>query len=146
MKLPILQKTYNIVKWYVPIINRIPKNQKYLLGDRLITSLYNFLEGLIHAQYSREKLLTLTALNTQLEVIRYQTRLLHDFTILPTDRYEHVAKLINEIGTDLGGWIKQQTRSPLAPLDKGGTGKEPEKPISKHTITLTKTNPLTTTS
>ena len=146
MKLPILQKTYDLVRWYVPIINRIPKNQKYLLGDRLITSLYNFLEGLIHAQYSREKLPTLTALNTQLEVIRYQTRLLYDFTIIPTERYQHAAKLINEIGTDLGGWIKHQSRSPLAPLDKGGTGKELEKPTPKHTTTLTKTTPLTTTS
>jgi hypothetical protein len=27
---------------------------------------------------------------------------------MATDRYEYVGKLINEIGVELGGWIKQQ--------------------------------------
>ena len=44
--LPIVQKTYDLIKWYVPILNRLPRNHKYLLGDRIITGLYDFLEGL----------------------------------------------------------------------------------------------------
>jgi four helix bundle protein len=107
-KLPILQKTYDFVKHYIPIINRLPKQHKYALGERLTTSLYALLEGLIQAQYEREKLSRLQSLNTQLEIIRYQTRLLHDFEMINAQRYEHIAKLINEIGTDLGGWIRQQ--------------------------------------
>ena len=63
--LPIIQKTYDLIKWYVPILNRLPKTHKYLLGDRIISGLYDFLEGLILAQYSREKIGRLQKLNAQ---------------------------------------------------------------------------------
>ena len=111
-QLPILQKTYDLVKWYVPILNHLPKHHKYLLGDRLINNLYDFLECLVEAQFQREKLETLIRLNRRLEVMRYQTRLLHDFHAMKMDRYEYVSKLINDIGTDLGGWIRQQKGNP----------------------------------
>jgi hypothetical protein len=34
--LPIIQKTYDLIKWYVPILNRLPRDHKLLLGDRII--------------------------------------------------------------------------------------------------------------
>ncbi|MFM7405210.1 MAG: diversity-generating retroelement protein Avd [Cuspidothrix sp.] len=106
--LSIIQKTYDLIKWYVPIINRLPKNHKFLLGDRITTGLYDILDGLIIARYSSEKLLQLESLNIKLEILRYQTRLLFDFNLIATERYEYIQKLINEIGTELGSWIKQQ--------------------------------------
>lgn len=54
--LPIIQKTYDLIKWYVPILNKLPRNHKLLLGDRIITGLYEFLESLILARYAKEKL------------------------------------------------------------------------------------------
>ena len=107
-ELPIIQKTYDLIKWYVPILNRLPREHKFSLGDRLTNNLYALLEGLIEARYATEKVDRLTHLNTHLEIIRYQTRLLHDFQLIHTPRYEHASKLINEIGTDLGGWLKHQ--------------------------------------
>ncbi|OBQ32093.1 MAG: four helix bundle protein, partial [Anabaena sp. CRKS33] len=50
--LSIIQKTYDLIKWYVPIINRLPKNHKFLLGDRITTGLYDILDGLLTARYS----------------------------------------------------------------------------------------------
>jgi hypothetical protein len=113
MEIQILEKTYDFIKWDVPILNRIPRSNKYTLGNRLISNLYAFLEGLIQAQYSREKLSLLVSLNTQLEVIRYETRLIHDLDLLSTQRYEYTSKLINEIGTELGGWIRHQKKKPM---------------------------------
>jgi hypothetical protein len=107
-ELPILQKVYDLVKWYIPILTRLPRNHKYTLGDRLITNLYTLLDDLITAQYEREKLPRLQSINTRLEIIRYQTRLLHEFDLIHALRYEHAAKLTNDIGSDLGGWIRQQ--------------------------------------
>jgi len=34
--LPIIQKTYDLIKWYVPILNRLPRDHKFLLGDRIL--------------------------------------------------------------------------------------------------------------
>lgn len=106
--LPIIQKTYDLIKWYVPILNRLPRNHKFALGDRMVTGLYDLLEGLIQARYAKDKLPRLQALNTRLEILRHQTRLLLDFQLLSTRRYEYVGQQINSIGLELGGWIKQQ--------------------------------------
>ncbi|MEH2150591.1 diversity-generating retroelement protein Avd [Nostoc sp.] len=110
--LPIIQKTYDLIKWYVPILNRLPRDHKFLLGNRIITELYDLLDGLIVARYARQKLAQLENLNSKLDILRYQTRLLLEFNLIKTERYEYAQKLLNDIGIDLGGWIKQQKIKP----------------------------------
>ena len=61
-ELSIIQKTYDLIKWYIPILNRLPKNHRFTLGDRMINGLYDSLEGLLVARYSQEKF-------TQLELL-----------------------------------------------------------------------------
>jgi hypothetical protein len=107
-ELPIIQKTYDLVKWYVPILNKLPREHKFLLGDRIITGLYDLLEGLILARYSRNKLPQLKALNGRLDLLRHQTRLLLDFELMSAQRYKYAGQLLNGIGQELGGWIRQQ--------------------------------------
>ncbi|MFM5980985.1 MAG: diversity-generating retroelement protein Avd [Sphaerospermopsis kisseleviana] len=106
--LPIIQKTYDLVKWYVPILNRLPRNHKFLLGDRIITNLYEILDNLVLARYAAHKIPQLENVNSKLELVRIQTRLLYEFSLIDGSRYEYVQKLINNIGIDLGGWLKQQ--------------------------------------
>ena len=106
--LPIIQKTYDLIQWYVPILNRLPKTHRFLLGERIIAGLYDLLEGLILARYAKEKLAQLELLNAKLDVLRHQTRLLLDFKEFDERRYEFAGELINEIGNELGGWIRQQ--------------------------------------
>jgi hypothetical protein len=81
-----------------------------MLGDRIITGLYDLLEGLIIAKYATDKLTILQSLNTKLDILRHQTRLLLDFELIKAQRYEYAGQLLNDIGTDLGGWIKQQRK------------------------------------
>jgi hypothetical protein len=106
--LPIIQKTYDFVKWYVPILNKLPRNHKFLLGDRIVVGLYELLENLILARYERNKLERLLMLNSKLDVLRHQSRLLLDFQLVNSQRYEYISMRINDIGTELGGWIKHQ--------------------------------------
>lgn len=107
-ELSIIQKTYDLIKWYVPILNRLPRDHKFMLGDRIISGLYDLLEELIQARYAQDKLSKLERLNTRLDILRHQTRLLLDFKLIATKRYEFAGQQINGIGTELGGWIKQQ--------------------------------------
>ena len=107
-ELSIIQKTYDLIKWYVPILNKLPRDHKLLLGNRIITELYNILDNLIMAQYAKKKLGYLQPINARLQILRHQTRLLLDFKLMPEHRYEYASKLINEIGQELGGWIKSQ--------------------------------------
>ena len=106
--LPIIQKTYDLVKWYVPILNKLPREHKFLLGDRITTGLYDLLEGLILARYSSDKLPRLKTLNGRLDLLRHQTRLLLDFELMSAQRYKYVNQLLNGVGQELGGWMRQQ--------------------------------------
>jgi hypothetical protein len=107
-ELPIIQKTYNLIKWYVPILNKLPRNYKFTLGDRMVNKLYDILEDLIAARFASEKVVILTKINLKLDIVRYQTRLLYDFELMKVDRYNYVSQLLKEIGIDLGAWIKEQ--------------------------------------
>ncbi len=39
-ELSVIQKCYDLVKWYVPIIERFPRVHKFTIGDRVINQLY----------------------------------------------------------------------------------------------------------
>ncbi|NOT60894.1 MAG: diversity-generating retroelement protein Avd [Acidobacteria bacterium] len=107
-ELPIIQKTYDLILWYVPLLNRLPRDHRFTLGERLIRELYELLEQLILARYETQKLARLETLNGKLDIVRLQTRLLKDFQLIDVRRYGYAAQLIDEIGRNLGGWIGQQ--------------------------------------
>ncbi|MEO0827441.1 MAG: diversity-generating retroelement protein Avd [Cyanobacteria bacterium J06635_15] len=92
----------------MPILHRLPRDYRFTLGDRMINSLYALLEELIQARYTRDRVNRLRAINSSLDILRYQTRLLLDFELVQARRYEYASSLINDIGSDLGGWMKQQ--------------------------------------
>lgn len=95
-ELPVVQRTYDLVLWYVPILNKLPRDHRFNLGDRLISNLYDLLEGLIATRYGRDnKITALERLNLKLELLRYQTRLLADLGLVSADRREFA----NYIGT-----------------------------------------------
>jgi hypothetical protein len=107
-ELPIIQKTYDLIKWYVPILNRLPRHHRFQLGDRMVSGLYELLEQLIAIRYQKQKTAQLEALNLRLDLLRYQTRLLLDFELVSVDRYRYASEQIDGVGIDLGGWLKQQ--------------------------------------
>jgi len=109
-ELPIIQQAYDLIKWYVPIVNRFPRDFKFTLGDRIQNVLHEVLQGLIRARYRKNKLELLESLNAELDILRYQTRLCLDFSLIDLARYEYVSGLMNGIGTNLGAWIKQQRK------------------------------------
>ena len=102
-ELPIIQKTYDLIKWYIPHLNNLPRSHKYVLGDMMAKELYEILSLLITARYSNSKLCELRQVNTLLEILRYQTRLLFDLNLtIDARRLEFVSNSFNDIGNDLG--------------------------------------------
>lgn len=111
--LPVIQKTYDLIKWYIPILNRLPTSHRFMLGNRIIQRLYDFLDTLLLVQFQKEKQQDLENLNRSLTVVRYQTRLLLDFELVSLKRYEYISTKLDDIGTDLGAWIQQQRRKSI---------------------------------
>jgi hypothetical protein len=100
----------DLIQWFVPLLNRLPRDHRFALGDRLVHSLYDLLEGLVASRYSTSKLQQLESLTARLDLLRLQIRLLHSFQLIDERRYEHTFRLLEEVGRQLGGWISQQRR------------------------------------
>ena len=63
-------------------------------------------EQLITAAYADEPLPALRQADVTLATLRVYLRLCRDLQLLKFNQYEHVARMVNEIGRLLGGWIK----------------------------------------
>jgi hypothetical protein len=105
-----LTKTYDLLLWVIPQLEKFPRSQKFLLGDRIEVLMLDILDGLIEAAYTRSKESLLRQANLRLEKLRYLFRLSHDLKYLSTRKYEFVSKAMNEIGVSIGGWLKYQKK------------------------------------
>jgi len=106
-----VQACHELAEWMIPLIERFPRAKRYTLGERLETRLFNLLELLLEAAYSREKSPALTAANLQLEMLRHFWRLAHELEVIPTRRYEHGAKRMDALGAQIGGWLKSRRQA-----------------------------------
>lgn len=103
---PVLEKMYQFLLWLVPTVDKFPRNQKFLLGDRIQSNALDLLEGLVEAAYTRTRGPILARVNLGLEKLRYLFRLAMDLKILDLRRYEFAARALEEIGRMVGGWRK----------------------------------------
>jgi 23S rRNA-intervening sequence protein len=113
---PALEAHQQFILWLVPTIERFPRSQKFLLGDRLQGTALDVLEALIEATYTRDRRGHLARANLGLEKLRVMCRLATELRHLDPRRYEHAARSIDEIGRLVGGWQKAHTaRGGVAP-------------------------------
>lgn len=101
-----LEKCYQFLLWLVPTVEKFPKSQKFLLGDRIQNLALDVQESLIEATYSKNPAAHLSGANLRLEKLRFLFRLALDLKYLDPRRYEFSARAIDEIGRMVGGWIK----------------------------------------
>ncbi len=103
-----LTKTYDLLLWIIPQLGKFPKSQKYLLGDRIETTLLDIMDLLIQAVYTKNRASFLKDANLKIEKLRYLIRLTMDLKYLSIKQYEYASKCLNEIGSEIGGWLKYQ--------------------------------------
>lgn len=76
------------------------------------SGLLDVLERLVEAAYSRHKEGPLRQANLRLEVVRHVWRMAHELKVVSTRQYEHGAKLIDDLGRQIGGWLRSQAGAP----------------------------------
>jgi hypothetical protein len=106
---PIVTKAYDLTLWLLPRVQDFPRSSRFILGDRLIATMLDILEGLVEASHRRDKRALLEDVSAKLDRLRFLIRLSHDLNLLNLKRYEHAAGVLTELGAMLGGWLKQQT-------------------------------------
>ena len=105
----IFSRTFDLLTWLLPHCEKFPKAQRYLVVQRLGDAALDFQGALFHANTQRgeQRLLHLRAADGDLTTLRLYLRLAYQWEWLSVGQYEHVSKMVEEIGRLLGGWIRQ---------------------------------------
>lgn len=103
---PALEHMFQLVKWLVPTLEKFPRTQRFLLGDRIQAAALDALEGLTTATYQRSPARELAQVNSHLDRLRVLCRLAFELQYLDLRRYEFSARAIDEVGRLAGGWRK----------------------------------------
>jgi len=109
-QLTIFEKTYQLVLWLYPTVNRFPKIQRFVLGQQIENTALDILRGIIRANAERDKLPLLRRASVDLDTLRILLRLSKDLKIISVRQYGFAAERVNEVGKLLGGWIKSNSR------------------------------------
>jgi hypothetical protein len=104
----LLTRLEDFIVWFLPHLESFPRNYKFLLGDRAVKILLDILEDLVDAYYSKEKLEKLQRANLRLEKFRRILAVCVRMKFLSPKQLGYASNRLHEIGSDLGGWIKQQ--------------------------------------
>ena len=108
-KSPIFSRTYDFVLWILPCVSGFPRTHRFGLGERVSRKVLDFQEMIIAAglAYGANRITLLKQADVCLAQLRHLLRLCSDLKLMSIGQYEHVAKMLVEIGRLLGGWIKK---------------------------------------
>jgi hypothetical protein len=110
----IRQRTEAMLLYLYTCLQHFPKAERPGLGADLRATATELLRLIIRAQKRHHKKTTLEDMDVALDLLRSQVRLAHQRGLLPLRRYEHWAKLNDEIGRLLGGWLLSLNGRPAA--------------------------------
>ena len=101
-----VQACHELLLWLIPLLDQFPRARRFTLGERIESGLLEVLEALTEAAYARRKEDTLHRANLRLQAVRHLWRLCHELKVIPVRRYEHGARLLEDVGRQIGGWRK----------------------------------------
>ncbi len=112
-ELRIQTHTYDLLKWLLPKSERFPRAYRSTIVQRAMDSALDLHEHLIAARAGRgaARVAALRDADKALQSLRVYLRLFHEWRWLSSGQYEHVSRVVNEIGRMLGAWIASDTRS-----------------------------------
>ena len=121
----IFVRTFDLLHWLLPKSERFPKLYRSTVTQRLMDAALDVQESLLLAEAYRDKIRQrhLRAADAHLSKVRLYLRLVHGWGWLSVGQYEHVSRMVAEIGRLLGGWIKARSINLIAiRRGRGGTG------------------------
>jgi hypothetical protein len=107
--LVILSRVFDLLEWLVPKGESFPRAFRPTVTARLLGAALDLGEHLLDAQARRGKARRdrLVQADATLNKLRLYLRLAHQWRWLSDGQYEHVSRMVAEIGRLLGGWIRQ---------------------------------------
>ncbi len=87
-------------------LRQFPKAERHVLAAEMRGSMWALLRLIVVCHKRYHKKTTLQELDTELDLLRSQVRMARNLGYLDFKKYETWAKLNDEIGRMVGGWVK----------------------------------------
>lgn len=112
-EIPIIQKVYDFYRELYLVVEKMPKKDKYTLGEKTQRATLELIELLMEAGYQEKfkKGVVLGQAAVKLDLIKLIVRLGQDLKAIPTNKYLSLEGKLQEIGRMLGGWLKSTKAS-----------------------------------
>ncbi len=109
----LFQKSYELVKWIYPAVNKFPKSQRLVLSQRIENTSIKILEAIISLSYKDSKLVRKQIL-FEIQKLQILMRISKDLSFLDFKKYEYISSLMKEISDLLdktgGGGPRKPTK------------------------------------
>lgn len=105
--LVIFQKLYDFTLWFFPIVNKFPKQQRFVLGQRIENEILEIVELVAVANGETEKGRTLKTASAKLDLLRMLIRLAKDLRFVSVKQYGLASERLNEVGRLLTGLMRR---------------------------------------
>lgn len=104
---PLFAKSYDFIRWLIPQTLKFPRQQRFVIAERLQSTALDFMECLYQATDKARQTDSLRQADIKLKQLRFHLRLSHDLQLLDTRQFEHASRLLEELGRLLGAWLRQ---------------------------------------
>lgn len=105
---PIFIKTFDMLVWLLEHTKKFPKHQRFVMAQRMEQAALSFQDAIVWATKtgpSRRQAALLDA-DYHLERLKLYSRLAVQLRLSSPGQYEHLARMLDELGRLLGGWLK----------------------------------------
>lgn len=104
----LLTRTFDLLEWLLPKTETFPRAYRFNVTRHLADAALGLQEKLFFARKRRgaQRKALLLECDAHLDAVRLYLRLAHRWHWLNDGQYEHVSRLVVEIGRLLGGWLK----------------------------------------
>ncbi len=112
----IRQKCEAMIEYGHIAIRQFPKMERHVLGAEIRATMWAILRLIVVCNKRYYKKTTLQDLDAEIDLLRSQVRMAMSLKYLDFRKYEHWARLTDEIGRMVGGWARSIAG------DRGGGG------------------------
>ena len=92
----LFQKSYDLVMFIYPVVNKFPKSQRLILSERIETTAILILDDVLRLNYRDSKILRKN-ISVKAQRLQVLFRVSKNLSFLDFNKYEYVCKLLNEI-------------------------------------------------
>ena len=108
---PLFTRTYDLLLWLLPQATKFPRQHRFGLGERVVRRALDFQELLLAASGRKgaQRQDLLLQADVALGQLKALIRLCRDLELISIGQYEHVLRMLVEVGRLLGAWLKQSS-------------------------------------